>query len=215
MAASRTGSAGRPIACAARCRPVFTGFRMAARVSETARAASARGTPPRVRAWKAGSVLRSQIILPLALPERNYGDLVLFGKDLDGANEPLADGVHQGGRGEGMPSMETEERCHSRFGLETGDVDVEVQTVDPLHLQGNPVAKDLRDATRYTHLWLRLTRSLGTISRLAAQYNGPSPSGLDPTLNRSLPEDPQTTAVACLHLVGLRRSLVRDCHSFP
>ena len=31
MAASRMGSAGRPMACAARCRLVFIGFRMAAR----------------------------------------------------------------------------------------------------------------------------------------------------------------------------------------
>src|SRR5436853_2166222 len=106
--------------------------------------------------------------------------------------------------------MKAEERAHPRFALQPGNVDVEVEAVDSLHLQGDPVAKDLCDATRYTHLRLRLTRSLGTICRLPAQTTDRAPrisilrsTGASLTTPRSQP--PHST----LHLVGLRRSLVR------
>src|SRR4051794_34363562 len=71
--------------------------------------------------------------------------------------------------------MKAEERGHPRFALEPGNVDIQVEPVDPLNLQGDPVAKNLRDATRYTHLWLRLTRSLGTNCRLPAQTTDRAP----------------------------------------
>jgi hypothetical protein len=61
--------------------------------------------------------------------------------------------------------MRAEERRNPSFGLKFGYIDVEVEAVDPLDLQGDPVSKDLGDALRYTHGRLRLTRSLGTTSR--------------------------------------------------
>jgi hypothetical protein len=121
---------------------------------------------------EASSVLSGDIILALALPERDERDLVLLGKALDGPDEALADGVHQSRRGESVPEMRTEECRHSAFGLKIRYVDVEVEAVNPLDLQGDPVSKDLGDALRYTHSRLRLTRSLGTTSRLAAQKTG-------------------------------------------
>jgi hypothetical protein len=45
--------------------------------------------------------------------------------------------------------MDAEELCHATFGLKSGYIDVEVETVDPLDLQGDPVAENIGDALRY------------------------------------------------------------------
>ena len=123
--------------------------------------------------FKAGAVLRRDIIFALSLAEEANGNLILLRKNLDGPDEPLRDGVHQGRRGEGIPKMGTEEGCHPSFRLKVRYVDVEIEAVNPLDLQGDPVTKDLSDTLRYTHRRLRLTRSLGTISRSRLK-DGPS-----------------------------------------
>ena len=45
--------------------------------------------------------------------------------------------------------MDTKEMDHATFGLESGYIDVEVEAVDPLDLQGDPVAENVGDALRY------------------------------------------------------------------
>src|SRR5918992_6220962 len=115
------------------------------------------------------------------------------------ATNPLTLRIHEGRGGEGVSPVKAPERGNTTLALELGLVDVEVQAVDTLDFQGHMLADDLGDGARYTHGWLRSSRLLEGPPTAKRFYWGCFQ--YTPFLG---------TTGAFLHLVGLRRSLVRS-----
>ena len=90
-------------------------------------------------------VLGGDVVFALAFGEGEQVDSVLFGEGLDGLDEGVGDGCEQGGGGEEVPLVVTEEGDHAELTLEFGDEDVEVQAVDTLDFQADVVAQDSGD----------------------------------------------------------------------
>src|SRR5687768_5683644 len=97
-----------------------------------------------------------------------------------------------------MPSKE----AHRSFrNLQPRNVRIQVHPVDAVEFERYVLAENVTDAICYAHGWLQLTCSQGH-RRLSAQTNTESASAPLPVLGWS-------RFSALLHLVGLRRSLVR------
>ena len=96
---------------------------------------------------EARSVLLGDVVLALPLGERDQGDLFLLDKAIDSGDEGLAHGVHQCRGGEGLTTMEAEERGDTAVGLESGLIDVEVHPVDAFDFQSHMVLEDIGDGT--------------------------------------------------------------------
>jgi hypothetical protein len=97
-------------------------------------------------------VLRRDVVLALALPERHHRNPLSFREALHLVHEPLTDGVHQRTRRKGISTMEPKETRHAPFALQLRNVDVEVHPIDALDLQGHMPLKDLSDALWYAHV---------------------------------------------------------------
>src|SRR5205085_2628531 len=102
-----------------------------------------------------GPVREGDVLLALPFGEGEQGHLLLADEVLDGGDEGLADGVHEGGRSEGMAAVEAEEGGDAGLMLQLGLVDVEVHAVDAFDFQGHVLANDFSNGARYTHGWLR------------------------------------------------------------
>jgi hypothetical protein len=77
-----------------------------------------------------GPVLQGDILFALPLGKRNQRDLILLDEALNRGDKPLADRVHQGRGGEGVPPVEAQEGGNTAIALEPGLIDIEVQAVD-------------------------------------------------------------------------------------
>ena len=66
---------------------------------------------------------------------------------VNGPHKRFADRVHQRRRRERVPTVSTEERGDPALVLQPGDIYVEVQAVDALHLQRDVLAQDLGNAS--------------------------------------------------------------------
>src|ERR687888_286317 len=149
-------------------------------------------------ALELGPVLQGDVLFALPLGKRNQRDLILLDEALDCSDEPFTDRVHEGRGGEGVSPVKAQERGNTTLALELGLVDVEVHAVNTFDFQRHMLADDFGNSARYTHGWLRsswLFEGPSTAKRFywgCFQYT--------PFLG---------TTGAFLHLVGLRRSLVR------
>jgi hypothetical protein len=103
---------------------------------------------------------QGHVLLALSFGEGQQGNLLLADELIDGGDEGLAHGLHEGGRSEGVAAMEAEEGGDAGLVLQLGLVDIEVHAVDAFDFQGHMVAEDFGDSPRYAHGWLRSSRSL-------------------------------------------------------
>src|SRR5262249_2830273 len=79
----------------------------------------------------------------------------------------LGEAHAHGRRGsDGLAALEPEKASSLFLRLEFGLVDVEVHTIDALDFQAHMVTKDVSNAPRYTHGWLRSTPILRDHCRL-------------------------------------------------
>jgi len=70
------------------------------------------------------SLLGGDVILALALAERNHGNLLLPGKCFQGRHECFADWVHQGAGGELVAAMKSKEAGHPLLALQSRNVNI-------------------------------------------------------------------------------------------
>jgi hypothetical protein len=63
-------------------------------------------------------------------------------------------------------AMEAKETDGSQLGLQFRLIDVEVHAIAAFNFQGHVILDDVRNATRYTHDWLRSTKVLRTTTAL-------------------------------------------------
>src|SRR5262249_43291053 len=148
---------------------------------------------------EAGPVLRRYVVLTLLLAEGDQRDILRSGERFHVLDKRLADRLHEGRRGEGMPAMVAKECSHATLGLQSRLVDVEVHAVDAFHFEGHVLVDDFGNSTRYTHGWLRSTRAL----------RGPTTAASGPIGDALAYPVTSSTGAFSIHLVGLRRSLVR------
>ena len=85
-------------------------------------------------------VLLGDVVLALSLGEGDQGDLFLLDEAIDCGDEGLAHGVHEGRGGEGLTTVEAEERSDATVGLQPGLIDVEVHAVDAFDFQSHVLA---------------------------------------------------------------------------
>src|SRR5205823_10388337 len=121
-----------------------------------------------------------------------------------------ADRLEEHGRGNRVTAMLAQEANHAQFVLEPGDVGVEIHPVDALHFQGHMLLQDFREGLGQSHGRLRLRAS--ALRGHPTAWRSHEPEGLPLPVwrrDRSRLHYVSTGRVPALHLVGLRRSLVR------
>ena len=90
-------------------------------------------------------VLRHHVVLPLTLLERDERDLVRLHEGVNGGDEPLADGIHQRRRGDGLAAVTPEEGGDPALVLQPRHVGVQVHPVDALDFQRDVLPQNLGD----------------------------------------------------------------------
>src|SRR5580693_5794314 len=106
-----------------------------------------------------------------------------------------------------MAPVEPEETRHPLFSLQLWHVHVQVHPVDPFHFQGDVLIEHFGHTTCYAHFRLRLTPVLRDHLPLCGPMTEPVSGSL---LDRGqLSNYPRCVDSTEIHLVGLRRSLVR------
>ena len=166
-------------------------------------------------ALEAGQLLGHHVVLPLALRERDQRHAVLRHEDLDRRDEGLADRIHQRRGGERVATMRAEEVRHPALVLQLRHVDVEVHPVDALDLERRVLGEDLARRC-VVESWLApvdggpswTNYPLGGLMSGSESMASRCPSAGAPL---RLAHAPALT----IHLVGLRRSLVRTWASWP
>src|SRR6266566_6561167 len=160
--------------------------------------------------------------LPLELRQVRGGDLVFAlpfaegeqrhalcaRESLQGRHEGGGDDRHQRGGGEGGAAVLAKEVGHPAGVLQPGHIHVQIQAVDALNFQSHMLSQDGSNRVWYAHtalwLWDALRSQLtATRSYMESAYRTPFVPA-----TRGSPVPPSTNANP-VHLVGLRRSLVR------
>lgn len=92
---------------------------------------------------KARAVRGRDVLLALARMEGDQRNALGLHERVDGGAKPLADGLHQRRRREGLTAVGAKEVDHPTLRLQAGDVEVEVQPVDALERPGDVVLDDV------------------------------------------------------------------------
>src|SRR5205823_7284506 len=119
---------------------------------------------------------------------------------LQRGHERRGGGRHQRRGGERGAPVDTEEVGHPRRGLQLRDIHVQIHPVDALDIQRDLLLQNCGNRLCYAHscLWL-----------LGAPPSQPTATRSIRSRCTALPLFPPPEAAHSLHLVGLRRSLVR------
>src|SRR3982751_1377376 len=156
-------------------------------------------------------MLGGNIILALPFAKLHHRNLSLFRECIHGRDKAFADRVHQGAGNKRVSAMVAEEPDHAQFPLQLRYVHVQVHPVDSLDLQADVIGKHFRYASWYAHFRLRYDFDLSGSTAASAAYilgeNCSQFSIVDRSLVSLYPLPSRNNEV---HLVGLRRSLVRS-----
>src|SRR5262249_35907539 len=120
---------------------------------------------------KASTVFGSNIVLALPLLKGNDRNLLLLDEGIDLTQEGVGHHAHERRGSDGLAALEAEKASSLFFRLQFRLVDVEVHAIDALDFQGYVLAKDVGNAARYTHGWLRSTPILRDHCRLERPNN--------------------------------------------
>jgi hypothetical protein len=101
--------------------------------------------------------LVGDVVLALALAERQQLQAAGGDEAVDVSDERLGHRVHQGGRGVVVAAVADEEALYPAAVGQPRLPDVEIHPVDRLHLEDDVIVEDIGDAARYGHGWLRST----------------------------------------------------------
>ena len=91
------------------------------------------------------------LILALALLETDQVEALAFGEGLDGADEAARHGGHQGRRGDRVAADVAEEVGGAAGGLQQRLVEIELEPVNALDLEGDMLGNGFGDVACYSH----------------------------------------------------------------
>src|SRR5713101_535501 len=120
---------------------------------------------------KAGTMFRGDIVFALPLAKLHDRNVVFFDEGIDLAQELVAHDSHQRRGSHRLAAMEPEKARGLFCRLQLRLIDVQVHAIDTFDCQGHVLAKDVGDAARYTHDWLRSTPILRDHYRLERSNN--------------------------------------------
>jgi hypothetical protein len=100
-------------------------------------------------------MLSGDFVLALSFGKGEHGDPVLAREALDFLDEGVADRLQKRGRSDGVTALTAKKTDYPEFGLEFGNVSVEVEPVNALHFEHDVLAQDFGQGAGDTHGRLR------------------------------------------------------------